>query len=566
MNTDLKKILLEFTNEEVSPSETISNVDDFKDIFEKSVEGDYSTFVSQLKGWANDPKISSFLKSGQQDGVLSEDKFSVSYGSISCSSLIPTQNEIDLNKSLDLALKHAKSMASCLQTTDIILGIPLVTFNGRYIIDGHHRWSQVYCINPNAKMKVINFKKAGLGPKDMLKATQIAIATATGNIHTSTVHGENLLKMNPIDIMKYVFENISEDSIRVINLPKKECAKKIGYNVKLMQKNNQPIPGAPERAVMPQTGGDLDAIIKMLTSGKVQIEQPFVKQTKTESKQMKKINENSAFGLLKNNLAVLALKDSNLNVSPQNLPEISDEDLKSWIEVADQNGKIRNRYTSKKAGTPNDSVGCARALEKLVFDFYKLHIMKTTPPPSDDLAESNSMNLNEFQSTKETRNDDLYNKVVDKLNEAGLTEIDDSKINDFIEYNYDMIAGVIETINPKLLLKNYLGFNEHNLQTTVPAEPVMENINESLKRILKEDDTVDAADPITMFQDFSDISGSFADIYSTLVGYQTSYVQNPKVKMAMSQIMQGVNQLIKQSTAVMQLLGTGFGVNESVKK
>ena len=117
-----------------------------------------------------------------------------------------------------------------------------------------------------------------------------------------------------------------------------------------------------------------------------------------------------------------------------------------------------------------------------------------------------------------------------------------------------------------MLLKNYLRFNEHKLQTTVPAAPVMEGINESLKRILKEEDSVDAADPITMFQDFSNMSGSLADIYSTLVGYQTSYIQNPKVKSAVSQIMSGVNTLMKQTTATMSVIGSSFGINEKVKK
>jgi hypothetical protein len=90
------------------------------------------------------------------------------------------------------------------------------------------------------------------------------------------------------------------------------------------------------------------------------------------------------------------------------------------------------------------------------------------------------------------------------------------------------------------------------------------DLNEDLSNVLNEesDDTVDQADPVTMFQDFTDIAGSLADIYSTLVTYQTSYVQNPKVQQAITSITSGVQQLMKQTTQTMSVIGAGFGLKE----
>ena len=33
----------------------------------------------------------------------------------------------------------------------ITAGMPLVTFRGNYVIDGHHRWSECAMINPKVK-------------------------------------------------------------------------------------------------------------------------------------------------------------------------------------------------------------------------------------------------------------------------------------------------------------------------------------------------------------------------------------------------------------------------------
>ena len=72
------------------------------------------------------------------------------------------------------------------------VGGPVVTYNGKYVIDGHHRWSQVYAANPDAKVPTIDIR-GNLKPSEMLKVVHAAIAAATGDLPTSNPEGINIL-------------------------------------------------------------------------------------------------------------------------------------------------------------------------------------------------------------------------------------------------------------------------------------------------------------------------------------------------------------------------------------
>lgn len=563
MNKDLNKTLLEFIEGDTSEEE-------FQKVYQQAVQGDYESFVTKLKSWAGDPKVTEFLKSGMSDGSKGEDKFTVSSGVIACSQLKPTQNEIDLNKSLNYPLKDANLIKRYLEGKNIVIGAPIIIFNSRYIIDGHHRWSQIFCINPEAKIQVLNFHKSGLGPEDMLKAMQIAILSNTGNIPTALVEGNNLLKISPQEIMKFVINNISDEAAKVLGKTKESAGKKIALNCKQMQTNNQPIKGAPARGFMPQTDDIVPALTKSLTSGQVQIEKPFIKTSNIEESRMKNkkvlkewdpsmstdksapFNQGDWDGLHEK-IINLAIK-SGMNYD--SIPNFTDIEYEKWINLVDRDGYIYSKYEDKvqlpgHKFKSDDMEGYEEEIANLIFPLVKNEIKKKSKLFSE------SKMLSEYYSATQEIRDELFTKIVNKLQASGLKEVDDNSVYDFIDYNYDLIKGVIDTIEPKFLLKNYSRF-VNKPQT----EPTM---NESLNNFLKEDDSVEQADPIAMFQDFSDISGSLADIYSTLVSYQTSYITNPKVQSAIGQIMQGVNQLMKQSTATMQILGGSFGLKESKK-
>lgn len=105
-------------------------------------------------------------------------------GATPVSNLHPTQNEIGFSNSLKKPVGNFKNcLPNMIAGNSVELGIPIITCNGKLIIDGHHRWSQVACVNPDATMKCldlqvrvgtdgIDFQDAG----DVLKVTQALLA------------------------------------------------------------------------------------------------------------------------------------------------------------------------------------------------------------------------------------------------------------------------------------------------------------------------------------------------------------------------------------------------------
>ena len=97
--------------------------------------------------------------------------------------LQPTQNDISLQDSLEKPVANEfNCMPDLIKGQSVKLGIPIITCNGKFIIDGHHRWLQVACVNPDATMETldlqINDGTSGIDftyTEDILKVTQSLI-------------------------------------------------------------------------------------------------------------------------------------------------------------------------------------------------------------------------------------------------------------------------------------------------------------------------------------------------------------------------------------------------------
>lgn len=192
---------------------------------------------------------------------------------------MPTQNEIDIDKSLKYPLTDVESAQKCLKGGSVsIAGNNIVTGGGgSFIIDGHHRWSQLYCMNPQASITAMDIPGI-TDPMAGLKATQLGIAGDIGKVPVALVQGQNLLKLNNKQIKDYVVRTITpevvdvfktmvgmeklnkgvvsnEDSSRPmeVSMLKSLIGAYIAKNVALMQEKNQPVAGAPGRGIMPQT-------------------------------------------------------------------------------------------------------------------------------------------------------------------------------------------------------------------------------------------------------------------------------------------------------------------------
>ena len=158
----------------ISPDEIKKKKRVLKDLISK----DYVEFVGQLQKQIKDPKFRQFLNMGIEDGDMTDDVITTREVNIPVQALKPTQSQIGLVDSLGWTAKNKPKSAGVTATADVAdVGGPIITANGEYIVDGHHRWSQVYLLNPNAKIPAVDFQMAAAkNAKDVLKLTQLAIA------------------------------------------------------------------------------------------------------------------------------------------------------------------------------------------------------------------------------------------------------------------------------------------------------------------------------------------------------------------------------------------------------
>jgi hypothetical protein len=160
---------------------------------------DYASFVNRLGNAIDDQKVKLVLGKGLNDGVKADDIIKSKDVINPCKSLKPIQKEIDLEKSLSFLGKHPENVPLYLKgdtvTSKQFGGNQIVTSKGKFIVDGHHRWSQVYMINPDAKVESVDLNVAN--PENALVASQAAIASITGDVSERKVgEGKNIYDMS----------------------------------------------------------------------------------------------------------------------------------------------------------------------------------------------------------------------------------------------------------------------------------------------------------------------------------------------------------------------------------
>lgn len=230
------------------------NEDEAQEELKKILKQDYSAFVKDLGTNIKDEKFVNAIKS-----LSDKEPVKTSGLSPACTDLQPTQNEVVMDKSLSYPLKDPTICEVFLKGGVVTVNKrPIVTGSGgKFIIDGHHRWSQLYCINPEAKIKALDLTDIR-NPFEALKATQIGIGAELGEIPTAEGGGINLFTVTEDVLKKYITDRIQD---RVVDVFKKynkggtpeEIASYIWGNVQRMQKENEPVANAPERQLMPQT-------------------------------------------------------------------------------------------------------------------------------------------------------------------------------------------------------------------------------------------------------------------------------------------------------------------------
>ncbi|OAN36417.1 DUF4214 domain-containing protein [Mycolicibacterium iranicum] len=202
------------------------------------------------------------LRSGGLTRGIPNESIDINPITAEASWLLPTQNEIGVDNSLGFPLTHADTLAQYLAGGTVLAGSVILTANdGTYIVDGHHRWSSLYVINPYAQISAVDL---GYVPnaQGALKETQLAIGAQLGYLPVQQIQGPNLFTIGRPEFDAAVERLINSGSdpaavMKVFKDVKKldDMAAVQDYlwaNVLRMREFNRPVAGATGRGYMPQ--------------------------------------------------------------------------------------------------------------------------------------------------------------------------------------------------------------------------------------------------------------------------------------------------------------------------
>ena len=250
-----------------SKQETTANSDRLEKLKKWLSNKKYSKYVETLQKMLDDPKAKTLLEDGF-GGDLGDIDFDFEVKLLTAKSLIPTQKEIDVDKSIKHVLTKVNNIKPDFDETKdgiVVNDMPLVTFRGNYVIDGHHRWSEIVMINPDGKMLCYDYDAPTISPIQMLKAVQGSIAAVlskddNAEMPKNDTKGTNIYseKWNAKKISEYIKKTMTDDVYEELKNyypkinSKNELIKILTDNILSMKVNNVPIEHAPDRKIMPQ--------------------------------------------------------------------------------------------------------------------------------------------------------------------------------------------------------------------------------------------------------------------------------------------------------------------------
>lgn len=224
----------------------------YKELISLLRDSNYPDTVDNLEDITKDTKLKNLLSLGF-GGELANYKLKLTKKVLDVDTLIPSQSEIGFGETLEY-LVQGKNIEKCFSNPAIIKK-PIITFRDTFIIDGHHRWSEIYVTNPKAKVAVINID-GNLSPIHMLKIVQATIGSNQGKLFSKDVQGKNLLTSSDSEIRTFIKKNMTDDAYNKLKEYYENPVEDLVNNCRRMKIDNQPILNAPQRGDMPQTSKD----------------------------------------------------------------------------------------------------------------------------------------------------------------------------------------------------------------------------------------------------------------------------------------------------------------------
>jgi len=308
----------------------LDQIDQGRAILNKKAKDLSKTDVTSLVGFLNspegqDPKVRAALGAGDSDGTPGDETIQVAPASPQVGSLSPTQREISLAKSIGFPLSSVETIQNVATGDPTGKGMKIVS-SGNLVVDGHHRWSSVWSVDPKAKINAVNIDLPGGKPLQKLAAAQTAIAATidpgSGALPKATAgSSDNILGASGEQIAAMITKLHSQGFVvkgtglpllgdkyieTVKNMPEgqkyfgvdpsmdTETARKTIINRVAANLGNLPEPQGPARDYMPQfDGGEthdgqvkLGQVIDKMKSGEVNYKAPFEESVKRMVKEI----------------------------------------------------------------------------------------------------------------------------------------------------------------------------------------------------------------------------------------------------------------------------------------
>jgi len=262
---------------------------------------------------ADDPLVKKIMLSGDKDGKPRDEatQGSIQDEQVSVGKLVGTQSEIGLMNSVAWPLSSVRALKSLL-TGDPTGAGKFVVVNDKKILDGHHRWSQVFGIlGPGGKLNVRDVD-IELPHKEALAVAQVAIKAVMepGKFGMPTASGQgpsdNVLGKGKDEIASMLRSRVGDktragvllgdvwlNSVRELGLDKRvfglkfpeedDEARDVVIDHVASNLSSLRVVEGPERHLMPQfEGGDThegsvdpEDVVDALVAGEVNYKPPF---------------------------------------------------------------------------------------------------------------------------------------------------------------------------------------------------------------------------------------------------------------------------------------------------
>ncbi len=276
-----------------------------------------ATMKAFLNGPGKDARVRAVLDAGLLDGSEADEQAAPKETSKVVGDLMPTQQDIDLTKSIAYPLSKIESLKMMIANAGSVqrLGPPgndTIVCSGNIIVDGHHRWSSCFAVTgPSGQIAAYDLALPEKDAASILAATQVGIAATLRSgqeVPSAEVKpGTNILGKNEAQIISLIEgfagkKILSPDFLKVASTEptvlawagvkegsstdevKEAIIKKVASNLSQMK---QPAPGSPERPDMPQldqAAGGVRAVINKLGKGKVNYKKPLAPAAGAEGK------------------------------------------------------------------------------------------------------------------------------------------------------------------------------------------------------------------------------------------------------------------------------------------